>query len=397
MKSNMSDLLVNRWVSISFILFLVSNRVIIIQYFFNILTVTRAKKRIYHSFGIKESFIGLIRNYKYDALAYLQSTDPNGSIENGSKKTLKRRASVAGGGLFSVQNRVQETGFDYLPRANKPSGSISNNANNVLNIPNASNGVAITPTTYNKKHDDNSEKSQNELNGEASTSKSNNGNKDLQPPNATTIAMTSITSNVENLENSQDSAIGDIGEPVGSISCNANNVLKIPNTSNGVAIAITSTTYNKKHGETSENSQNNQNELNGEAGEASASKSNNGNEGLQPPNATTIAMTSIASNEEDQENDENDEIDKEIDNFVQNVKNTSIGSLAPIHNNFNPFRRLPNVPFSKRPRANSLFDSRRPSLDTVTEEDMNIPDESNNDISAKEAENIRKWMNKSFQ
>lgn len=237
----------------------------------------------------------MIRNYKLDALAYLQSTKPNCSIENGSKKTLKRRASVAGGGLFSVQNRVQETGFDYLPRVlpNKRFGSISNNANNILNIPNVSNGVAI---------------------------------------------------------------------------------------------AIRSTTYNEKHGGNSERIQNDQNELNGEA---NTLKSNNGIKGLQPSNATTIAMTSIA-------NEEN-----EIENFVQNVRNSSIDSLAPIpspiHNDFNPSRRLPNVPFSKRPRANSLFDSRRPSLHTLTEEEMNIPDEPKTDTSAEEAENMRKWMNITFQ
>lgn len=49
----------------------------------------------------------LERNYKVEALAYLNSQP---------SRPLARRASVAGGNLFSVNNKIQETGSDHLPK-----------------------------------------------------------------------------------------------------------------------------------------------------------------------------------------------------------------------------------------------------------------------------------------
>lgn len=61
------------------------------------------------------------QNLKSDCLAWLNSTSKSPKTSkvpetNQSAKICKRRASVAGSNLYAVINRVEETGFDYLPR-----------------------------------------------------------------------------------------------------------------------------------------------------------------------------------------------------------------------------------------------------------------------------------------
>lgn len=75
-------------------------------------------------FRVKDCFIGIERNIRADILGYLQSTSISQSQPN---KIVKRRASVSGGGLYSIGGRIRESGADYfLPY---PRGSFAINAN----------------------------------------------------------------------------------------------------------------------------------------------------------------------------------------------------------------------------------------------------------------------------
>lgn len=87
-------------------------------------TVTRSKKKVFESFGIKDCFVALGRNVRAECLGWLKSTQrttnvprgPSGSNEQNVQPSHLRRASIASSNLFVVNNTVREVGFDYLPQ-----------------------------------------------------------------------------------------------------------------------------------------------------------------------------------------------------------------------------------------------------------------------------------------
>lgn len=236
----------------------------------------------------------MVRNRGLDALVYLQGTEQsqsanqNQNIKNG--RTRNRSASVAGGGLFSINNRIREAGFDYFPPV------LSNVVNNLAR--NAPDMATIT----------------------------------------TAMVSTSKNNDVSNNTNAHDANVGTIS--IAANKTNDNN--STPSTSNIENNEIAGIDSNDTQNETSE------------------------------------------TNDDDDGND--------MESFKENVMN--IQNVIPLHNNFDPYRRLPNVPFNRKQRANSLFERSRPSLSSITEEDMQIPE---TNVSEKDAASMRKWMNIVFK
>lgn len=95
--------------------------------------VTRATKRLKKTHGIKKSlYVSIKRCRAADCLAWLNkpstSSNPFAHGQSNSsmpKKKMKRRYSVAGGDLYSVNNQIRESGFDYLPKIPQPNVAIA--------------------------------------------------------------------------------------------------------------------------------------------------------------------------------------------------------------------------------------------------------------------------------
>lgn len=74
--------------------------------YFYTFSVTRARKRLFKKHKIKDCFVALERNIPMEVNLWIEKPRP----------ILNRRASVAGGQLYSVDGTVQETGTDFLSR-----------------------------------------------------------------------------------------------------------------------------------------------------------------------------------------------------------------------------------------------------------------------------------------
>lgn len=71
-------------------------------------TVTRSKQRLFNIHRIKPAFVKIKKNLAMESLAYLKHTE-----QKQTKKTLSRRKSVCGRNLFLINEEVVERGFDY--------------------------------------------------------------------------------------------------------------------------------------------------------------------------------------------------------------------------------------------------------------------------------------------
>lgn len=76
--------------------------------------VTRAKAKLFRKYGIKDCYVSIERKLPVETTAWLQRP----------QKIMKRRGTVAGGKLFSVEGEILETGNDFLNRQ-KPNTSVN--------------------------------------------------------------------------------------------------------------------------------------------------------------------------------------------------------------------------------------------------------------------------------
>lgn len=75
--------------------------------------VTRNKKRLFDRFGIRPCYVRIDQDIQADCIGWLERP----------QRLVNRRTSVAGGCLFSVDDDIQEAGFDHfipIPRNDKP-------------------------------------------------------------------------------------------------------------------------------------------------------------------------------------------------------------------------------------------------------------------------------------
>lgn len=94
----------------------------------------------------------LILSPRTESVVWLRNTDP----ANPSNNPPKRRMSVSGQGLYSVNNQVRETGFDYLPKVPKTVASnsgimavqvVASTSTSGMNNSLAAQAGVITPTS----------------------------------------------------------------------------------------------------------------------------------------------------------------------------------------------------------------------------------------------------------
>lgn len=93
--------------------------------------VTRSKAVLRRKFRIKNCFVRMRQNLASDCLAWLNYTSKSPKSPKVLKATepiqpakiSNRRASVAGSNLYSVTDRVEERGFDYLSRVPRSSSN----------------------------------------------------------------------------------------------------------------------------------------------------------------------------------------------------------------------------------------------------------------------------------
>lgn len=99
--------------------------------FFISFPVTRSRKRLFESNGVKECFVAIPIGMKTDVLGYLHATDPKTKEivlnKNHYKAGVRQRsASVSGAPLFSVDGEIQEHSSDYLEPVYR-SGNLTKN------------------------------------------------------------------------------------------------------------------------------------------------------------------------------------------------------------------------------------------------------------------------------
>lgn len=88
----------------------------------------------------RELAVVLERNFRIESLNFLNSRLQNPSH---TAPTHHRRASVAGTTLFNVENNIQETGFDYLPRIARSNIVAINNTSTMPTIAPAQPTIAV--------------------------------------------------------------------------------------------------------------------------------------------------------------------------------------------------------------------------------------------------------------
>lgn len=97
--------------------------------------VTRSKKKMVDKFDIRGCYVRLNINLRTEVLNWLEKTDPKNQKkqENGNhsphddseaSKPFKprRRNTLVGASLFSVNNNVEEHSSDYLQKIQRPCG-----------------------------------------------------------------------------------------------------------------------------------------------------------------------------------------------------------------------------------------------------------------------------------
>lgn len=84
--------------------------------------VTRSKKRICDAFGITGCYVRLETSLRTEVLNWLKKTDPKNPENTNHRYDSKprRRDSVVGASLCSVNNNVQEHSSDYLEKVRRP-------------------------------------------------------------------------------------------------------------------------------------------------------------------------------------------------------------------------------------------------------------------------------------
>lgn len=301
--------------------------------------------------GNKGSIIPLERNRGLDALVYLQGTkQPRSANEN--RNINSRRASVAGGELFSINDSIREAGFDYF----RPVLSNSTQSTTGMTTDAIASTSSTTTTTKDmiNSHDKNGMTSTQNVSPNAINSTLNGINSSdddtMNTQSTSSIAMVSV-STTNGVINSQDDDTMILTQGISSIA------MASASTTNGVIVSQDDDNMASAHG----------------------SNENNDGAGIDESNVETAKETN--------ENDNR----IEMESFKQNVKSAQ----NVLQNNFNPYRRLPNVQFIRQERANSMYERQRPLLSSIIEEEEEIPQK--HGISGKESDTIQKWMKKTFE
>lgn len=104
------------------------------------LIVTRQTIRLLKKYGItREPVVVLERNFKADSLGYL-----NKQSANPAQIQSRRRVSVASTSLFNIGNQIREAGFDFfqrIPRSTEVNLGASTSGTGMLNASMAINGI----------------------------------------------------------------------------------------------------------------------------------------------------------------------------------------------------------------------------------------------------------------
>lgn len=248
---------------------------------------------------------------KYDVLAYLESTKPKPSespnqsknLTNEGSKIHKRRSSVAGGQLFSIENKIVESASDFYEPI------LRFGAANQFAV--ATNDVESVEST----------KSIEENVGKNSES---NANGAIIPMQFGEVDVATI--NVESAESIEKDV-------------EKNSEINV----NGAIIPIQFAEFDVA--------------TNG--AESTESMENNGEENIE----SRALVESVQSG---------DISDIQLRHNYCSVDKSG-GPATPM-NNFDPFRRLPNVPFAMcgRKRRNSMLELYRPSLCMISEVPENV-------------------------
>lgn len=335
-----------------------------------------------------------------DTLSYLNSTQPNHT-----HPIRKRRASTVGIGLYSINGRITEAGSDYFQRIHlgnpvgsttvrtENNGSTCTHGNDLNELANVSIENGSTSTV--------------ELAGEAT-----NGPNEIEP----TVELTGIESDKQNDEIAEatDGSIEIEPTSTGIESDRQNDEIaqatdgSIENESTSVA-DLDGTQTDGQTDETTEASDDpieNESTSAIDLGHTEAvgqidepfrltidnENQNNNNNGRFVTNEIIETIIVIESTGGDAAPTDTDGTVKTISNETTELASGTVGIAygasvssigtnsqnvsdeirefrhqIQIHTSFDPFRRLPQ-PFSGRKRANSLFETHRPSLSDLEEE-----------------------------
>lgn len=298
-----------------------------------------------------------------DTLSYLESTKPLQECETDPRnRQLRRRYSIAGAGLYSIENQVMESGSDYFERirlgisslSSVSSASASTEKSTIESTSETSQCIAPAVNVFDEPNSDKntatggiaSDINQSYSNETIAAIQNNISQLSLNEKNKTAAAASESTS---------DKAVVLVGNFVGDTTSNEMNETEALMESfinqlsltelNEINTSIDFIFLGENNGEESSFR-----EIHQTVAAAPADK----NVFIEASSTETDAIAEV-------KNDKT--MTKEIHEMKNNIK---------FYSNFDPFRRNPQ-PFMRTKRSNSLFEFYRPNLsdiDAIAEENM---------------------------